>query len=87
MGALWAGLPAGLVTVLDVDSPAGTPGAGNPFYAAKAGFAKAKSDLITASGANAAAAVTGAYHGGLVPPYCNAAAKGFFDMVLASSPT
>jgi hypothetical protein len=79
MGALWADLPTGLITVLDVDSPAGTPGAGNPFYAAKAGFAQAKSDLITASGANAAAAVTGAYHGGLVPPYCNAAARGFFS--------
>jgi hypothetical protein len=79
MGALWAGLPAGLVTVLDVDSPAGTPGATNPFFAAKAGFAQAKSNLIAASGANAAAAVTGAYHGGLVPPYCNAAARGFFS--------
>ncbi len=79
MGALWAGLPAGLVTVLDVDSPAGTPGVTNPFYAAKAGFAAAKQATATAAGANAAAAVTASYHGGLVPPYCNAAARGFFS--------
>ncbi len=77
MGALWAGLPAGLVTVLDVDSA--PTGAGDPFAAAKVGFAAAKGALIAASGANAAAAVTGAYHGTLVPPYCNAAARGFFS--------
>ena len=32
-----------------------------------------------AAGANAAVAVTAAYHGGLVPPFCNAAARGFFS--------
>ncbi|MDO9165451.1 MAG: prolyl oligopeptidase family serine peptidase [Rhodoferax sp.] len=78
MGTLWAGLGP-LVTVLDVDSPAGAPGLANPFYAAKAGFAAAKAATIAAAGANAAAAVTASYHGGLVPPYCNAAARGFFS--------
>jgi hypothetical protein len=85
MGTLWtAQVNAGLVTVLDVDSAPGTPGATNPFYAAKAGFAQQKAALITASGANAATAVTTAYHGSLVPPFCNAAARGFFNQVLAA---
>jgi hypothetical protein len=85
MATLWgaAELPAGLVTVLDVDSA--PTGAGDPFVIAKMGFADAKNKLITAAGA---AAVTGAYHGTLVPPYCNAAAKSFFDKVLSTpSPT
>ncbi|MBC7918179.1 MAG: alpha/beta hydrolase [Rhodoferax sp.] len=79
MGALWAGLPAGLVTVLDVDSAAGAPGPTNPFFAAKAGFAQLKAQTAAAAGANAAVAVTTAYHGSLVPPFCNAAARGFFS--------
>jgi len=32
-----------------------------------------------AAGANAAATITAAYHGTLVPPFCNAAARGFFS--------
>jgi hypothetical protein len=77
MKRLWAGLPAGLITVLDVDSD--PIGDSDPFAPAKVGFAAAKNALITASGANAAAEVTGAYHGTLVPPYCNAAARAFFS--------
>ncbi len=77
MGALWGALPKGLITVLDVDSA--VTGATDPFAAAKLGFAQTKGALITASGANAAAAVTAAYHGTLVPPFCNAAARGFFS--------
>ena len=77
MGALWAGLPAGMVTVLDVDSA--STGATDPFAAAKAGFAAAKSAAASAAGVNAAAVVTAAYHGSLVPPYCSAAARGFFS--------
>ena len=77
MGALWAPqIAARLVTVLDVDSAVGV---GDPFAAAKMGFANAKAATATAAGANAAAAVTAAYHGSLVPPYCNAAARGFFS--------
>ena len=68
---------AGLVTVLNVDSPA--TGATDPFAAAKVGFANAKAATAAAAGANAAVAVTAAYHGGLVPPFCNAAARGFFS--------
>lgn len=77
MGALWAGLPAGLVTVLDVDSA--PTGATDPFAAAKVGFGQSKSALAASAGANAAQAVTAAYHGSLVPPFCNAAARGFFS--------
>jgi hypothetical protein len=85
MAGVWGAKVAGrVVTVLDVDSDPGTPGASNPFYAAKAGFAQQKAALIAASGANAATAVTTAYHGSLVPPFCNAAARGFFNQVLAA---
>ncbi len=78
MGALWAPLvTAKLVTVLDVDSP--PTGATDPFAAAKVGFANALAATAAAAGPNAAAAVTASYHGGLVPPYCNAAARGFFS--------
>ena len=78
MGALWAPQVAThLVTVLDVDSA--PTGATDPFAAAKVGFAQTKAATATAAGANAVAAVTAAYHGTLVPPFCNAAARGFFS--------
>ena len=71
--------PAGLLTVLDVDSA--SPGAGDPFAAVRAGFAQSKAATYAAGGASA---VTQAYHGALVPPFCNVAARGFFQQVLAS---
>lgn len=80
MATLWSPLVAArLVTVLDVDSDPGTLSVTNPFYAAKAGFAQQKAALIASAGANAASAVTIAYHGSLVPPFCTAAARGFFS--------
>lgn len=57
-----------LVTVLDVDSAASGPS--DPFAAVKAGFAMAK--------AGAGSAALEKYHGELVPPFCQAAARGFF---------
>jgi len=85
MAGIWPAQVANrLVTVLDVDSDPGTPGVTNPFYAAKAGFAQQKAALIASAGANAATAVTTAYHGSLVPPFCNAAARGFFSQFLAA---
>jgi dienelactone hydrolase len=73
-------VPAGLLTVLNVDS---TPtSATDPFAAAKVGFGRAKAATAAAAGTDPAAqaqAVTAAYHGGLVPPFCNAAARGFFS--------
>ena len=77
MKALWGALPAGLVTTLDVDSA--VTGATDPFAAAKMGFAQTKQAMAVAAGANAAATITAAYHGTLVPPFCNAAARGFFS--------
>jgi hypothetical protein len=65
------GVPDQAVTVLDVDSfnPTATT---DPFYEVKGGFAQAK------AAAGDAAAVLQAYHGTLVPPFCNAAARGYF---------
>jgi len=77
---------AGLLSVVDVDS---APGVGDPYAAAKAGFGQAVTSTASAAVAagasdGGAAAVTQAYHGALVPPFCNAAARGFFQQVLAS---
>ncbi|HUN93878.1 MAG TPA: alpha/beta hydrolase [Burkholderiaceae bacterium] len=82
MQQLWSALPAGLATTLDVDSA--VSGATDPFAAAKLGFAQAKSataQAAVAAGATdgGASAVVQAYHGTLVPPFCNAAARGFFS--------
>jgi len=89
MGALWG--TNGLVTVLDVDSS--PTGATDPFAAAKVGFTTTKTNTYTAAynaataagktapeaTADATSAVTVSYHGSLVPPFCNAAARGFFS--------
>lgn len=82
-----AAMGAGLLSVLDVDSA--PSGASDPYAAAKVGFATAKSQTATAAVAAGAtdggvSAVTQAYHGTLVPPFCNAAARGFFQQVLAA---
>ena len=66
------GVPAQAVTVLDVDSA--PTSASDPFALAKGGFAQAKA----ATAAGGATAVVQAYHGSLVPPFCNAAARGYF---------
>ncbi len=83
MQAFWAPmpLPAGLITVLDLETGLG---AGDPFTLAEAGFAQAKTAVATqavAAGATdgGVSAVTQAYHGTLVPPFCAAAARGFFS--------
>jgi hypothetical protein len=72
-----------LLTVLDVDSLATSTGpATDPFYAAKYGFAQAKSNTAAAAGADPVAQATNVmlkYHGELVPPFCTAAARGFFS--------
>jgi hypothetical protein len=78
------GLPVGAVTVLDLE--AAISGPGDPFAAAKAGFAQSKANTVTNatnSGQSPATAVATAYHPTLVPPFCNAAARGFFQKILA----
>jgi hypothetical protein len=76
MQAFWMplNLPAGLVNVLDVDSPIG---ASDPpsIAAVKAGFASLKAATFAAGGQSA---VVQNYHGQLVPPFCTLAAAGFF---------
>lgn len=73
------GVPASALTVLDLAAPTF---AGDPFAAARAGFAQ--SVAATAAGPGGATAVVTSYHGTLVPPFCSAAARGFFQGVLAA---
>ncbi len=66
------------VMALDIDSqPTGT---GDPYAPMKVGFAQAKAQVAAAGGANA---VLGSYHVQLVPPFCAAAARTFFQNTLA----
>jgi hypothetical protein len=66
-----AHVPAGAVTVLDVDAAAS-----GPYAPLQAAFAVAKA-LIAAEGGEAA--VLADYHTGLVAPICVAAVRSFFD--------
>jgi hypothetical protein len=74
MQAYWAQVaPSAPVTVLDVDAPTSTADAYRDYRQA---FALAKAAVFASGGASA---VLEAYHAGLVPPVCLAAAKAFFD--------
>lgn len=78
------GYPAAGLTVLDVDSA--VTSASDPFAAAKLGFAQTKQSVISAAVAanqNPALAVAAVYHAQLVPPFCMAASRGYFQQVLA----
>jgi hypothetical protein len=82
--AYWlnAKVPAGLTSVLDVDSP--VTGSDDPYAPIKQGFALAKSTLASqavAAGATdgGASAVLQAYHGNLVASFCMVAARAFFS--------
>jgi len=85
MAAFWSTLPAGLVTVLDVDPAAGPSG---PFAAIQAGFQASQAQefafLQTAAGGGLSAAaakqqLVEEYHGTSVPPFCSLAARTFFS--------
>ena len=69
-----------LISVFNVED-ATTVGAGlaGAFAAAKAGAA-----ADPTLGASPAERVLGAYHGSLVPPFCNIAVRGYFQSVLAA---
>jgi hypothetical protein len=71
MQAYWSALPAGLVTVLDVNAPIS---GGDPFAAVKQGFEQA----LTALAAGGQQAVVENYHP-TVAPFCTVAARGFFS--------
>lgn len=73
MQAFWTGLPAGLVTVLDVNGAPG--GAGDPFAPLKVGFEAALAGLLAHGGQQA---VVESYHA-TVAPFCTVAARGFFS--------
>ncbi|MDA7418453.1 prolyl oligopeptidase family serine peptidase [Xenophilus arseniciresistens] len=78
------GMPQNMLQVLDLE--AGNSGEGDPYAAARAGFAQAKADRYNSTEGDAAVkaeAVIRAYHGTLVPPFCVASARGFFQGVLA----
>jgi len=77
------GMPAAALTVIDLEDTAAT----DAYSAARAGFAQARSTLAqntAGSDADKRQAVTLAYHGTLVPPFCLASARGFFQGVLAA---
>lgn len=84
MQALWstpspAAMPPGMLSVLDVDAPVGD--SHDPYAGIKAGFALAKASAAAQGGPAAALML---YHGVLVPPFCNLAARSFFERVMAS---
>lgn len=91
MQAVWsapspAAMATGLLNVLDVDSAATS--ATDPYALVKGGFAKAKATLAAAAVAagstdGGASAVTQVYHS-TVNPFCNAAARGFFNTIAAA---
>lgn len=69
------GVPASALTLLDLEAPTF---AGDPFAAARAGFAQNVAATFAAGGD---VAVVTNYHGALVPPFCAAAARGFFQSI------
>jgi hypothetical protein len=76
-----ASAPTASVTVLNVDA---APASGDPYTDLKNGFQAAKDLVRTAAVIGGASdggdeAVFGAYHAGLVPPFCLSAVKSFFD--------
>lgn len=77
------GMPTELMGVVDLEDT----GASDAYSTARAGFAQAKALLAQntdGTDADKQRAITFAYHGTLAPPFCLAAARGFFQGVLAS---
>lgn len=84
MQAFWSAPSAsamapGRLTVLDLDAP--VSGFDDPFAAVKTGFALSKA-TAAAQGGPAAALLL--YHAVLVSPFCNLAARSFFERVMVS---
>jgi len=78
------GMPASALTVVDLEDAATV----DAFSPARSGFATAKANTAAntpGTPANQAQAVTLAYHGTLVFPFCLVSARGFFQGVLASA--
>lgn len=68
------------VTRIDLEDATTTP------TAVYQGFAATKAQVISANGGGAAgtAAMIGSYHGTLVPPFCMALARGYFDALVSA---
>ncbi|WP_431274843.1 alpha/beta hydrolase family protein [Variovorax ureilyticus] len=77
------GMSSAALTVVDLEDSSRT----DAFSSARAGFAAAKANLAASTPgtpADQASAVFQAYHAALVPPFCPASARGFFQTVLVS---
>jgi len=72
MQQYWAGLPAGLVTVVDINAPVTDPA--DPFAAAKVGYQQTIAGIAASSGATAAVEAIHTTEA----PFCTAVARGFF---------
>jgi len=72
MQAYWAALPAGLVTVVDINAP--VTGAADPFAAAKVGYQTTIAGIASTSGQSAAVQAIHTTEA----PFCIAVARGFF---------
>jgi hypothetical protein len=73
MQQYWAALPAGLVTVVDINAP--VTSTADPFATAKAGYQATIAGITVAEGQSAAVQ---AIHG-TEAPFCTAVARGFFS--------
>lgn len=76
-----SGMPAAALTVVDLEASAV-----DAYSTARAGFLQAKTQVAQSAAGTAAdkaTAVTLAYHGTLVPPFCLASARDFFQHVPA----
>jgi acetyl esterase/lipase len=74
MQAFWSALPAGLVTVLDLNATP-PPGTHDPFALLQAGFQTTLAGILASGGQTA---VVENYHT-TVAPFCTVAARGFFS--------
>jgi hypothetical protein len=72
MQLYWSALPAGLLTVVDVNA---VPTTDDPFAAVQVGFQETEAQIIASEGEVAAVE---SYHI-TVAPFCTAAARGFFS--------
>ena len=72
MQQFWAALPAGLITVVDINAPVTNPA--DPFAAAKVGYQQTIAGIAASGGASAALQAIHATEA----PFCTAVARGFF---------
>ena len=72
MQQFWAALPAGLITVVDINAPVTNPA--DPFAAAKVGYQQTIAGIAASGGASAAVQAIHATEA----PFCTAVARGFF---------